>query len=243
MNGIFFSRFVTLMALISTLIIIGTCGFVLIEGWPLVDALYMTIITRSTVGYGETQELTQDGRVFTAVLIVICMICMTCWTAGITSIFVSGELTGEFQKQKELKMISSMSGHTIVCGGGIMARTVIDQLVRQEKGVVAIVEDEKEIQVLKRLYPDLPIIQGDPKSELALADANAISAGYLVAAVESDFDNLLITITGRGLGTDIKVLSSAQSTELSSRMLKVGADQVICPLVLGGQHVASLIES
>ena len=75
-----------------------------------------------------------------------------------------------------------------------------------------------------------------------MADANAISAKYLVAAVESDYDNLLITITGKGLGTDIRVLSCAQSTELASRMMKVGADEVICPFIIGGEHVATLID-
>ena len=74
-----------------------------------------------------------------------------------------------------------------------------------------------------------------------MADANALAAAYLVAAAESDFDNLLITITGKSLGTKIQVISCAQSTELASRMFKVGADEVICPLVLGGQHAAKMI--
>ena len=228
-------------AMVASLLVVGTCGYVLIEGWPLIDAIFMTVITLSTVGYGETQELSHGGRIFTSILIGVSMVCMACWTAGITSFFVSADVKDTFRKQKERKMISQMSGHTVVCGGGVTARTIIDQLVRQNKQVVAIVDDQDEMQLLKRLHAEVPIIQGDPKSEFALADANALAASFLIAAVEADFDNLLITITGKGMGTNIKVISFAQSTELASRMFKVGADEVICPFVLGGEKAANLI--
>jgi voltage-gated potassium channel len=233
--------FATLGVVILTPLIVGTIGYLFIEGWPLLDAMYMSIITLSTVGYGETQELSETGRVFTTALIAISMMCMAFWTAGITSIIVGGELTGKFRKQKEAKMISQLSNHTIVCGGGLMARTVINQLCQEGKDVVAVMGSENDIALMQRLYPNLLIVHGDPKSELALADANAINADFLVAAVESDYDNLLITITGKGLGTDIKIISCAQGNELASRMHKVGADKVICPFVLGGEQAAKMI--
>lgn len=226
---------------VAGLLIGGTCGYVLIEGWPVIDSLFMTIITLSTVGYGETQELSQAGRIFTSLLIGLSVICMACWTATITSVFVSGNLSGRFAQQKEKKMISQLTGHTVVCGGGIIARTVIEKLVREKKKVVAVISNPDEIQWVRRLYPDVPIVEDDPKSELALADANAIAAANLVAASEEDYDNLLIAITGRGLGVELRVICCSQSTELASRMFKIGADEVICPLVLGGERVAKLI--
>jgi voltage-gated potassium channel len=106
---------------------------------------------------------------------------------------------------------------------------------------VAITNDKIEIEQIRRAAPEIPIVEDDPKSELAMVDSNVLNAKYLVAAVESDFDNLLITITGKGLGTGLRVISCAQNTSLASRMLKVGADEVICPLVIGGEHVAGLI--
>ena len=241
MQSLIFQRIFTVF--VASLLLAGTCGYVLIEGWSLLDGFYMTIITLSTVGYGETQELSQSGRLFTSILIGVSMVCMACWTAGITSLFVSADISGAFRKQKEMKMIASMKGHTVVCGGGMMARTLIAQLVRQQKQVVVIISDETEIALVRRLHPNVPIVTGDPKSELALADANALAAGHLVAAAESDYDNLLIAITGKGLGTNIKVISCAQSNELASRMYKVGADNVICPQVLGGEQAAQLIAS
>lgn len=239
MQTISFQRLLT--TLVAILIVAGTCGYVLIEGWPLIDSIYMTVITLSTVGFGEVQELTPRGRIFTSVLITVSLILMACWTAGITSFLISGELTGRFQGQKEQRMISAMKDHTVVCGGGVTALTVISRLAAEGKSVVAITDDKTEVESIRRAAPEIPIIEDDPKSELAMVDSNVLSAKYLVAAVESDFDNLLITITGKGLGTNIRVISCAQNTALASRMLKVGADEVICPLVIGGEHVASLI--
>ncbi|QDT11161.1 potassium channel family protein [Planctomycetes bacterium K23_9] len=229
--------------MVAILIIGGTCGYVLIEGWPFADSIYMTLITLSTVGFGEVQELTPQGRIFTSMLITVSIVLMACWTAGITTILVSGELSGRFLMQKEKKMISQMKDHVIVCGGGVTAMTVIGRLIAEGTPVVAIADSKDEIESIRRIAPEMPVIDDDPKSEMALVDSNALAAKYLVAATESDYDNLLITISGKGLGTDLQVISFAHSNELASRMFKVGADDVVCPLIIGGEHVAQLIRS
>ncbi len=234
-------RLAKISTLLLGLLIVGTCGFVLVEGWPLFDGIYMTIITLSTVGYSETQDLSQTGRLFTSFLILISMFSMACWTAGITSWIVSGDLSGTFHKRKMSKMISKFSKHTIVCSNGLLGRTVIDELIKQNKEVVLITDSELESQFMKRMYPQVPVVQSDPTSEVALADGNILDAGVVVAATESDVDNLMIAITCRGLGTDVIVYCCAHSNEFASRMFKVGADKVICPNELGGKHVANLI--
>jgi voltage-gated potassium channel len=233
----------TLTICVAMLIIGGTCGYVLIEGWPFADSIYMTLITLSTVGFGEVQELTPNGRLFTSLLITVSIVLMACWTAGITTILVSGELSGRFLMQKEKRMISRMTEHVIVCGGGVTALTVIGRMVAEGTPVVAITSDADEIESIKRIAPDMPVVCDDPQSEMALMDSNALAAKYLIAATESDYDNLLITISGKGLGNQMQVISFAHSTELASRMFKVGADEVICPLVIGGEHVAKLIHA
>ncbi|MEM7454620.1 MAG: potassium channel family protein [Planctomycetota bacterium] len=231
-----------LTILVAGLFIGGTCGYVLIEGWSVFDAVYMTMITLSTVGYGETQELTTSGRAFTSVLIACSVLCMACWTAGITSVIVSGELSGSFRRKKEKKMIRDMNGHTIVCGGGLLARTVVDKLRREQKQLVVITDDDtEEISQMRELYPEVPFIEGNPQSELLLAEAGILKASSLVAALDSDFSNLLIAITGRGISEKLQVICCAKGNELASRMFKVGANEVICPQVLGGEQVADLI--
>lgn len=227
--------------LMVTLIMAGTVGFVLIEGWDFADSLYMTIITMSTVGYGETNELSAHGRAFASSLISISIVMMACWTASITSFLVNGQLTGQFYHLRAKKKMSQFEKHVVVCGGGAAARTLIQQLRSERKEIAVIVNEPSEIDMIKQFFPDVPLIESDPKSEMAMIDANVLNAAHLVAATESDFDNLLIVITGKGLGTDVKVISLAKSTELASRMMKVGADEVVCPLVIGGEHVASLI--
>lgn len=241
MKSLSFQRLLTTS--VAILILTGTCGFVIIEGWPLVDSIYMTVITLSTVGFGEVQELTDRGRMFTSMLITVSIVLMACWTAGITSFLISGELTGRFQVQKEQKMIASMQDHTVVCGGGVTALTVISRLAAEGQPVVAVTNDDAEVEVIRRTCPEVPVVEDDPKSELAMMDANVLAAKHLVAAVDEDFDNLLITITGKGLGTEIRVISFAHSPALASRMMKVGADEVVCPLVIGGEHVAELISA
>ncbi|MEM6365368.1 MAG: NAD-binding protein [Planctomycetota bacterium] len=225
----------------SLLIVAGTLGFVAIEGWSIADSLYMTIVTVSTVGYGETNELTPRGRAFASSLISVSIVLMACWTAGVTSFLVSGQLSGKFYLRTIKKRMSRMNEHVIVCGGGAAARTLIHQLQTQRKQIAVIASDPAELAMLRQCYPDLSLIDAEPKSEMAMFDANVLQASHLVAATESDFDNLLIIITGKSLGTDLQVISLAKSPDLASRMFKVGADDVVCPLVIGGEHVASLI--
>ncbi|PAY16554.1 hypothetical protein CKO51_26210 [Rhodopirellula sp. SM50] len=231
----------TLTVLVSCLIVTGSIGFVAIEGWSFADSLYMTIITMSTVGFGETNELTPHGRVFTSSLILASLVLMACWTAGITSFLVNGQLSGQFHRLRTKKKINQMNNHVVVCGGGATARTLIHQLKVQGNEIAAIVNEPAEVGMTQRFFPDIALIEADPKSEMALIDANILEAAHLVAATESDFDNLLIVISGKGLGTELKVISVAENPELANRMLKVGADEVVCPLVIGGERIASII--
>ena len=235
------TRVFSLSCALSAVLIGGTCGFVLLEDWPLMVSFYMTLITISTVGYGEVRELSLVGRAFASVLICLSMVSMVWWTAGVTSVFVSNDLSGRLLQKKELKMISNLAKHVVVCGGGILARTIVAGLTRDSKQVVVIENDQNKIDLLRRLYPDLLIVSGDPTSDLSLADANVLQASHLIAATESDHDNLLITITGSGLGTDIAVISCSLKGELANKMLKVGASEVVCPMVLCGEHVISVV--
>lgn len=235
------SRVFSVTCGLAALLVIGTCGFVLMEGWQLLDSLYMTLITISTVGYGEIHELSRVGRVFASFLICLSMVLMVCWTAGVTSFLVSNDLSGQLLKKKELKMISKLANHIIVCGGGMMARTIVAGMIRNGKDVVVIANNDHQIELLRRLYPNLLMVTGDPTSEIALADANVLSASYLIAATECDQNNLLITIAGSGLGTDIKVISCSNEGELINKMRKVGASEIVCPMVLCGEHVISTV--
>ena len=241
MNSSIGNRIAWLACLMSFVIALGTAGFVLLEGWTLSDSFYMTLITVSTVGYGEIQELSPSGRLFTSLLIVTSMISMVCWTAGITSVLVSNNLSSTIQKQRELKMISKMSRHVVVCGGGVMARTAIAGLIQNGKQVVVITKDSEQVALIKRMFPTVSFVDDEPTGELAMADANILQAECLIAATESDYDNLLITITANSLGTKIKIVSYVTSNDIANKMQKVGATHVVCPMVLCGEHITSIV--
>ena len=223
------------------LIIIGTCGFVLVEGWDLFDGLYMTIITFSTVGYGETNELTSQGRLFASMLILVSMVSVACWTATLTGWVVSGELSGNYKRRREAKMVAKMKKHSIVCGDGMLSRIVILEMAKQDIPLVYLCRSSEDAQIVQRFAPDVIVIEEDPTSEIALADANILKCKSVVAAMQSDVDNLMIAITAKGIRNSIELCSFAQGTEYASRMTKVGADHVVSPFLLGGQFVSQLI--
>ncbi|MFK7765591.1 MAG: TrkA family potassium uptake protein [Mariniblastus sp.] len=231
-------RMIQFTAWIALVLILGTAGYSLIEGWNTEDGLYMSVITLATVGYGETQELTGLGRLFTCLLIFVSIICLTCWTACLTSLFVEGDLAGTFKNRKAIKKAGSMNEHTIICGSGTMARTVLEIMVRQQAKVVLIDSDSENLEQIRARYPNISVVHASATDEMALATANVLEASWLVAALESDFENLMISMTCKDLGTDIKVIARSNDLDVASRMMRIGVDKVICPFQLSGEQAA-----
>ena len=231
-------RVIKCTSLLGLILVLGTIGYMLIEGWDTDDGFYMTVITLATVGYGETQELSGVGRLFTCALIFTSIVCLSCWTACLTSLFVEGDLSGAFNQKKARKMAINMSEHTIICGSGTMARTVLDILLRKQTSVILIASDKEQLKDIRHRYPNLPIIESSAVDEVSLADANVMEANCLVAALDSDFDNLMIAMTCKDLGTDITVIARSDEVQVASRMMKLGVEKVICPFQISGVQAA-----
>ena len=241
MDDLFFRRLIKVFLCVVGLVVFGTTGYVLIEGWSLLDGFYMTVITLSTVGYGEIQTLTPPGRYFTAVLIFFCLVSMTCWTAALTSFIVESDLQGSFLRRRTLKMVAQLKKHTIVCGSGLMAQAVIERLIRARQSVVVVSDNPEEINQLRKRFRRLLIVEGKATDELTLAEANVLEAKNVVAAMESEIDNLLIAITCKDMGRDIAVFARSNDSTIANRMRKAGVDEVISPCQLCGDRVAQLI--
>lgn len=231
-------RIIHLTFWVLMVLVFGTVGYVFIEGWSTEDGLYMSVITLATVGYGETQELSGIGRLFTCLLIFVSIICLSCWTACLTSLFVEGDLTGSFKKRKAKRMSKSMTGHTIVCGSGIMAQTVLGILVRKGAKVVVVDSNSDMLDGIQRQFPGTPVIHSPAVDEIALASANVLNAKCIVAACDSDFDNMMISMTCKDLGTEIKVIARSDDSNVASRLIKIGVEKVICPYQLSGEQAA-----
>lgn len=235
------SRLMKVMICVIILVMIGTAGYAIIEDWSLRDSFYMTLITFSTVGYGEVNPMSENGRLFTSILIPACLITMTGWTAVLTGFMVEGELSGYFQTRRMIRMISSLKGHTIVCGSGPIAAAVIERLMRQRLQVVVIDDNEQQLAALKKRYRRLLVIDGKGSDELQLAKANILDASNVVAAMESELDNLLIGITCRDMGGDICVIAKSNDLTIANRMRKAGVNEVISPNQLSGERVCDLL--
>ena len=231
-------RILKFTCLLASVVVMGTFGYVAIEGWNTPDSFYMTVITLATVGYGETQELSAVGRLYTCFLILISIVCLSCWTACLTSLFVEGDLTGTFKQKKAKKMAQSMNCHTIICGSGTMAQTVLAILNRKQSKVVLIDVDCDSLKLIRARYPNLAIIESSAVDEMALADANVLGAEFVIATLDSDFDNLMIAMTCKDLGTDVKVIARSDDMQVASRMMKIGVEKVICPFHVSGEQAA-----
>jgi len=238
-----FTRRIFWVAVCLTGVVLGgAIGYTLIEGWSLPDGFFMTAITVSTVGYGETQPLTPAGRSFTAFLIGASVIVMTCWNAALTSFLVDGDVSGRYTRRRNLRMIAELNGHTIVCGTTNMARAVIDRLVRKRVKVVVVGADKEALGELQRSYRRIHTITGCPTSELVLAKANVVKAAAVVAALDSEVDNLLVGITCKDLGTSVRVLARSETSVVANRMRKAGVDDVICPPQICGDRVFDILQ-
>ena len=229
------------MAVVATTILAGTLGYSLIEGWPLYDSFYMTIITMSTVGYGETRELTLIGRCFTTSLIVMSIGSMTFLTATITSFVVENDLEGNFLRRRMMKTIAQLKGHTIICGTGPTAEAVIERLLKKRREVVVISDDAERLQDMRQRWRKLLCVEGEATNELTLAEANILNASHVVAALESEMDNLLVAITCKDMGEQIKVLAQSNDYTIANRMRKARVDEVVSAGQIVGDYVADVI--
>ena len=173
-------RLGVIVAAMCALMLIGTLGYTFIESWPIRDGFYMTVITFSTVGYGETQELSQAGRTFTSAFIILCLVTMALWSATLTSCLVEGDLTGRFNERKNRKMISRLKGHTVICGSNAIVGALVAKLLDGGTEVVVIDSDESQVEQLKTTYRKVLTVVGDPTNELTLASTNILDAATVM---------------------------------------------------------------
>ncbi|MEZ6096137.1 MAG: NAD-binding protein [Pirellulaceae bacterium] len=234
---------VACFAMIAAIFLIGTSGYVLLEGWSLLEGAYMTIITMATVGFSEVRELSSGGRIFTSILIFFSIIGMSFWTASITTVLVTREISGTLLSQRMRKMASKLKGHTILVGASIMTETIMLRLAGAGQSFVLIEPDHEKANDVRHRFPEAIVIEAEPRDEFALGDANLISCKSVVAAVDNDFDNLLIAMSVKEIAPYITVIARANDPQVASRMAKIGVDQVICPFQLSGEHVATILEA
>ncbi len=223
-------------------VLVGTVGYRLIEpsaSW--IDALYMTVITLTTVGFTEIVDLTghPGGRIFTVVLILVGMGGVLYFVSTATAFVLEGQLGHVFWRRRMEKLVKDLENHLIVCGSGGTAIYTADELAAVKRPVVVICEDPERLRQIRSELPDTPIIQGDPTREDVLESAGVSRAAGIAACTRSDKDNLIVTLTARQLNPEIRIVSRVSDISGENRVQKVGADSVVSPHFIGALRIAS----
>ena len=235
-----YSRIRISLTLLFSIILLGTVGYAVFEHMPVFDAFYMTIITISTVGFSEIKPLSHIGRVLTVVIIVSGISVLTYTLGQVAKMFVEGELTKVFGRRKLEKQISELNKHYIICGFGRIGSIISQELDVEKIPFVVIEQSSAKIEQLEKkqyLYLNM-----DATSEEALIKAGISKARGIVTAVESDADNVFITLTAKGLSPEIFVLSRASNVKNEAKLLRAGASRVVCPYLIGGSRMAQILK-
>lgn len=234
-------RLLTIAGAIAAALLVGATGYRFIEGWSWLDSLYMTVITLSTVGYGETHPLSVGGRVFTILLILCGIGVMTYSISTITSVLVEGDLSDAFRRRRMQKDIDRMTGHYIVCGGGHAGGVIATELKRTQRPFVMIDRSGETLEkVSERLGPgDYHTIEGDATSDEVLKRAGIERAVGVFAALHADQDNAFVALSAKGLNPKVRVVSSQKEIGVRDKLFRSGADNVVNPEYIGGLRMAS----
>jgi len=233
-------RVLVAVALLAGSFLCGTVGYMMIEGMSFDDAAYMTVITISTVGYKEVLQLSPVGRVFTMGVIMIGVGCMYYASVSLVTFFVGGELRAIREKVKVQKRVNDLKNHIVICGFGRMGRIILNQLINQQHQNIVLVDNDPE-KTSEMEKEGLVFVQGDAEEESTLLKAGIDRAKTLVAVLPKDSDNVYVTLTARELKPDLFIITRAESTSTETKLIRAGADRVVCPQVIGAHRVSNLI--
>ena len=226
-------------SLIAALILFAAsiAGYMWIEKFTLFEAIYMTVITLSTVGYGEVRPLTLPGQIFTGIIIIFGVIFIAVLFATLTEFIVAGELTGTLKIRRLMRRVKAMEEHYIVCGLGRVGEHVAVAL--QNQGLLCVVID-KDKEVTERFEQmGMLAIWGDATIDETLRQAGIDRAKGLVAALNSDADNVYVILSARKINPDLTIVGRSTDEEIEAKLKMAGADRVVSPYNIAGYRIVN----
>jgi len=225
------------LLLVTVLISIGMVGYMALEGWGLHDALFMTVITLSTVGYGEVRPLTRPGEIFTIILIFGGVGVLAYSFSTVTDYIVAGELQGYLRQRRTTRKMAKMQDHYIVCGYGRVGRQVVEELHANAIRLVVIDVDRALGHELERM--GIPFIAGDPTEDNMLMLAGIERAAGVCSCLPNDATNVFVVLSARKINASLLILSRCNQPENQDKLRIAGADKVINPYVTTGRQMAT----
>ncbi|MHB8066691.1 MAG: potassium channel family protein [Desulfobaccales bacterium] len=232
-------KIATLCGSLLAILVLGSLGYVWLEGWSFFDALYMTVTTLYTVGYGEVHPLSPLGKAYNMVLILAGMGVLFYIVTALARVVVEGEIAAALGKRKLLKKIKRLSGHYIICGFGRIGETISRQL--QQRGVPLVVIENNPEVVTRIEEAGYYFVAGDATKEEVLLEAGLERARGLVAVVHSDASNVYIVLTARSLSPELFIVARGEEPGSEKKLLRAGADRVESPYEMGGRRMAHTI--
>ncbi len=234
------TKHMTIACILTVIIIIlGTVGYMLIEGWGVLDALYMTIITLTTVGYSEVQPLSRLGRVYTVGLIFLGFGFFVYVAGAVVQFMVEGQIRRILGRQRLNRKIDRLKHHYIVCGYGRIGRVLCKKLRQKPIDLVVIERNPDLVPLMEKdgtLY-----ISGEAYTEANLQKARIDQAQGIIAALGTDADNVFLVLTARQLNPNLNIIARASDKASKSKLMAAGANRVESPYEMGAASMAQRI--
>lgn len=226
---------------VSSILIIGFLGLIIIEGFSPLNSLYMLVITFATIGFGDVVPVTDVGKVFT-ICIIISGFTVGLYSLGkITAFFAEGELSKLLKQRKMNKALDKMKDHYIICGYGKTGKHVLEDLLKKGLEVVIIESNSERNEKLKELYSDKYIhLDADATDDAVLIQAGIKKAKFIISVLSTDAENLFVTLSAKDLNKDIKVITRVAETNSSEKFKKAGADYIVSPIEIATDRIVSI---
>ena len=236
---LFRSKIYTAVAMLVLLIFVGVVGFRIMSGYTWLDAIYMTVITITTVGFGEVKPLDPQAKIFTVFLILTSVIIVGYAIKVITEYILSKNNVDELKQKKMQKKIDAYKNHIIICGYGRNGKQAASKLVAYKKPFVVIERNKELTETFNN--EEVPFIIGNANEDEVLIQAGIDRASTLICALPNDADNLFVVLSARQINKNIRIISRASQETSYNKLKLAGANNVIMPDKIGGDHMASLV--
>jgi voltage-gated potassium channel len=227
------------MLILLMLVSVGTIGFMAIEKWRFLDALYMAVITLSTVGFREVHDLSDTGRIFTMMLIVVGVSVLGYIVGSLAQIMFEGQIQRVIGRKKVEKKIDALKDHYIICGFGRIGSLICKEFKANDLSFVVV---EKDSELTEKLTEEGYLhMKGDATMDETLLKAGIKRAKGLISVVTSDTENVYITLTARGLNPGLYIMSRSGEEGSDIKLKRAGANKVVSPYIIGGSRMAQSI--
>ena len=235
----FYRNILVSIILLLAVFFIGIVGYIIIEkNLSFLDAIYMTAITLTTVGFSDDGISTKTGKIFTIIIIIVGIGIFTYGISSAMAFVIEGQLTGILKRRKMEKQIGELKKHYIICGAGDTGLHVIDEFIKMKQSFVVIEQDDERLQRILQSYKFL-YLQRDATNDETLLKAGIDKATGLIASLSCDKDNLFVVLSARELNPDLRIVSKAVEEGAFQKIRKAGADDIIFSDAIGGLRMAS----